>query len=501
VVGIKRARAADVAAPDTAEVKPSPDGRSVLAKLESLLAASPVGIAFLDRSLRYLRINDALAALNGHPASAHIGRPLAEMIPDSAAVLEPVLTQVMATGRPAMNIELERRFPATSEPRSYLATFFPVRSTTGDIIGVGGIVSDITDRRRAEEKLRTTQEQMQAILEHTPAAIWIKDATGRIVLANHRVADALGHPVEEVIGRRSEELLPPEIAAQHREHDELVARELRAIEAEESAPSADGMRTFLSLKFPLPGNPPMIGGIATEISDRKRIEAELRVAVRARDGVLAAVSHDLRNPLNTIQLATATLLGQLEPDQRGRRQLEVIQRSCLRMEHLIGDLLDMGSIAAGRMSVETRPESADDIVREAIELHQALASENKIALVGEPRAAGLFVDCDRQRILQVFENLTGNALKFCRAGDTVTIGSVKDKECVCFWVADTGPGIPPELLPLLFDPYRAGPGSTSGVGLGLYISRGIVERHGGRIDVASTPGQGARFSFTIPIAS
>ena len=470
-----------------------------LGKLESLLAASPVGIAFLDRNLRYLRINDALAALNGCPASEHIGRSIVEMLPD-VPLLEPMLRDVMESGTAVLNREFTRRSPS-GKPGTYLATFFPVRGRSGEIVGVGGLVSDITENRRAEKDLRLVQERMQAILEHAPALIWVKDHQGHIVLANHRLAEALGHPYEQVVGRRSDELLPADVAAQHQSHDRQVMQQRHALEAEEIMPGPGGTRTFLSSKFPLPGNPPMVGGIATEISDRKRIEQELRVAVQARDRVLAAVSHDLRNPLNTIQVTSATLLAQLAGDQRWRRHLEIIHRSCLRMDHLITDLLDMASIGAGRLSLETRPESADAIIREAIELHEPLADERKVSLVRGGCADDTLVDCDRHRVMQVFANLIGNALKFCRAGDTVTIGCERAEAAVGFWVEDTGPGISPELLPRLFDPYWSGPETKTGVGLGLYIARGIVERHGGEIDVESRLGRGERFSFTIPTAS
>jgi PAS domain S-box-containing protein len=473
-----------------------------LGKLESLLAASPVGIAFLDEDLRYLRINEALAAMNGHPAADHVGRSVVEMLPDLAGVLEPILREVMATGQPALNRVLTRDSPSRpGEPRTHLATFFPVRAESGQLLGVGGIVSEVTDARRAQEDLRRVQERMQLILEHTPASIWVKDGHGRIVLANHRLADALGHPYEHVIGSRSEDLLPAELAEQHRAHDMIVIRQNRAVEAEEVVPGPDGIRTFLSIKFPLPGDQPMVGGIAMEISDRKRMEEELRVAVRSRDKVLAAVSHDLRNPLNTIQLTSATLLSQLAGDPRWRRHLEIIHRSCLRMEHLIADLLDMASIGVGRLFIQKTPERADDVLREAFELHQAAADEKKIALILRPVDGDVTVECDRQRMLQVFENLVGNALKFCRAGDTVTLGGTPVGDGVRFWVADTGPGIPPDLVTHLFDPFWSGADARNGVGLGLYIARGIIERHGGRIDVESTPGGGSRFSFTIPIAT
>jgi PAS domain S-box-containing protein len=472
-----------------------------LGKLESLLAASPVGIAFLDRDLRYVRINEALAAVNGRPAADHIGRSILEMIPELAPVLEPMLRNVMARGETVFGREFTRPSPdRPGELQTYRATFFPVRAPSSEIMGVGGVVAEVTAARQAQEDLRRVQERLQSILEHTPASIWVKDSAGRIVLANHRLADALGHPYEHVIGRRSEDLLPAEVAAQHNAHDLIVAREHRAITIEEAVPGPDGIRTFLSIKFPLPGDPPMVGGIGTDISDRKRMEEELRVAVESRERVLAAVSHDLRNPLSTIQFTSATLLSQLSGDQRWRRHLEIIHRSCLRMEHLITDLLDMSSISAGRLSLETKPECADEVLQEALDLHQPLAEEKRIALVLHGASDDVLIECDRQRVLQVLENLIGNALKFCRAGDTVTLASERTGDAVCFSVEDTGPGIQAELLPRLFDPYWSGPGSPSGVGLGLYIARGIVERHGGHIDVASTAGHGSRFSFSIPVA-
>ena len=473
----------------------------VLGKLESLLAASPVGVAFLDRDLRYLRINEALAAVNGRPVAEHIGRSIHEVIPEASPAMETMLGDVMTRGETVFNRELTRPSPGRpGELDTFLGTFFPVRAPSGEITGVGGVVTEVTAMRRAQEDLRRVRDQLQSILEHTPASIWIKDAAGRIVLANHRLADALGHPYDAVIGRRSEDLLPAEVAAQHNAHDTIVVRDRKAITAEEVVPAPEGARTFLSIKFPLPGDPPMVGGIATDISERKQMEEALRLAVESRERVLAAVSHDLRSPLSTIQFTAATLHSQLSGDPRWRRHLEIIHRSCVRMEHLITDLLDMASISAGRLSLQTRPEPADDILRESFDLHQPLADEKKIALVLRAGSEGAPIECDRQRVMQVFENLTGNALKFCRAGDVVTLGSERTGAAVCFSVEDTGPGIQAELLPHLFDPYWSGPGSPSGVGLGLYIARGIVEGHGGRLEVRSTAGQGSRFSFSIPLA-
>ena len=468
---------------------------TALAKLESLLAASPVGIAFLDRHLRYLRINDALAALNGKPAADHLGRTVAEVVPEVATQLEPMLRHVLDSGEPLTNLAFEK------DGNSLLANYFPVSSAAGEVIGVGGIIFDVTEEQRAQHALRLEQARLQSILEHAPAAIWVKDAEGRILVANQRLADALGCPLDQLIGRRSDDVLPPEIAQQHRDHDQTVLRDNRALEVEELVPAATGERTFLSIKFPIPSTPPLVGGIATEITERKNMENELRALSKAREEVLAVVSHDLRTPLGTIQLGVSTLQAAGPADHRTRRHLEMIHRASARIETLIEDLLDTANIRAGRLTLETKREPVDAMTLEALELQQPIALEKGLELRCAAPAPGIEVVCDRDRILQVFGNLIGNAIKFCRAGDTITVTSEVIEDHVQFCVADTGPGIAPDVLPYLFEAYRSAPQHTTrGSGLGLYICRGIIEGHRGRLWGESTPGTGARFFFTLPIA-
>jgi PAS domain S-box-containing protein len=466
-----------------------------LAKLESLLAASPLGIAFLDRDLRYLRINESMAALNGRPAAEHIGRHVRDILPQLADELEPLLRNVLDSGQALMNMEV-----TGPDGRHLLANFFPVRNAAGSVTGIGSIVLDVTEAKRAQAALRAEQARLQSILEYAPAAIWIKDASGRIVIANQKLAESLGHSLENTMGHRSDELLSATEAAQHVSHDEIVTREHRAIQVEETIATEQGVRTFLTVKFPIPGDPPLIGGVATEITERKRIEDELRAAVRAREDLLAIVSHDLRNPLGTIQLS-GTMLQAGNLDARARRHVELIHRSVLRMETLIDDLLDTANIRAGRLPLDIHREPADSVLREAVELQQPIAAENGVTLVLDDQIDGLVIDCDRNRLLQVFGNLIGNAIKFCRGGDTVTVSARRDGNEARFAVADTGRGIQPELLPYLFDAYWSGAeDKKQGAGLGLYISRGIIEGHGGRMWVESTPGQGSTFYFTVPVS-
>lgn len=474
---------------------------SVLAKLESLLAASPIGIAFVDRELRYLRINEALASVNGLPVDAHIGRTVREVLPDVADRFEPLLHHVLETGEPVLNLDVTVPGETPEQTRFLLGSYFPVRGAGNTIFGVGAVVVDVTENKRFEKALAMEKSRLRSIIEHAPAAIWIKDMEGRIVLANDRLGEALGIDVPKLVGFRSDEVLPPEIANQHQEHDRIVREEKRAIEVEELAPSPNGTRTFLSIKFPIPGEAPLIGAIATEITDRKRMELELRDAVRIREDMMAIVSHDLRSPLGTVQLSAQLLMGQTGLDHRAKRHLELIHRACTRMESLIDDLLDIASIRAGRFQISTQREPIAEVVDEALDLQAPAYEEKSIPLVRSYDLDDLQVKCDRERIIQVFANLLGNALKFCRAGDSVTVSARTEADSVVFSVADTGPGIPADRLPRLFDPYwSAEEHAARGSGLGLFIVRGIVESHGGRIWVESAPGAGATFHFSLPLA-
>jgi signal transduction histidine kinase len=249
--------------------------------------------------------------------------------------------------------------------------------------------------------------------------------------------------------------------------------------------------------------------VAEELSRRAataienaRLYTDAQKAVQAREEVLAIVSHDLRNQLGVISLA-GNLLALKAPTIKGaakiQKPIETIQRTSNTMQHLLGDLLDMASIRAGRVSLERQRVEVGPMLLEAFENHQPLALAKGVNLRNDMAVEGIYVMCDRDRILQVLSNLLGNAIKFCTSGDTVSLRADKRVGEVLVSVADSGPGIRPEEQPSIFEPYRTiKRQGESGTGLGLYITKGLVEMHGGHIWVESEVGVGATFSFTLP---
>ncbi|WP_437650529.1 sensor histidine kinase [Sorangium sp. So ce362] len=239
--------------------------------------------------------------------------------------------------------------------------------------------------------------------------------------------------------------------------------------------------------------------------ENARLYQQARRAIRTRNDLLAIVSHDLRNPLSTVLVASALLMQTLpagESGAQGRKKAEIIRAAAQHMLRLIGDLLDVAAIEAGRLSMVTQRHATDALVHDALAMQQTLATEKHVVLEGELPGGGSFeVLCDRERVLQVLANLIGNAIKFTRAGGIITVRAEPRGNEALFAVADTGSGIPPDQLLHVFDEFwQAKETARLGTGLGLTIAKGFVEAHGGRIWAESRPGVGTTFFFTLPLA-
>jgi signal transduction histidine kinase len=190
-----------------------------------------------------------------------------------------------------------------------------------------------------------------------------------------------------------------------------------------------------------------------------------------------------------------------EPGGRSKKVVEAIERSGNRMSRIIEDLLDVTRIEEGRLTLEKGRVSARHVIAECVETHGPLASAASLDLVVEVARDLPEVWADRDRLLQICENLVANAVKFTEAGGVIRIGAAPRDGDVLFWVADTGAGISAENLPHVFDRFwQAEKSDRRGIGLGLPIVKGLVEAHGGRIWLESTFGRGTTFFFTIPKA-
>jgi PAS domain S-box-containing protein len=239
--------------------------------------------------------------------------------------------------------------------------------------------------------------------------------------------------------------------------------------------------------------------------DNARLYEVAQRAILTRERVLGIVAHDLRNPLGTI-IMQASILRMGIGEQHGQSSTaagERIERAATRMNRIIQDLLDVTRLEAGDdLTVEPARVSARQIITESVEAQKQLATSASLELVLDVTEDLPDIWADRDRLLQVFENLIGNAVKFTEPGGRIVVGgSARGKE-VLFWVKDTGSGIAAENLPFVFERHwQAQDKAARGAGLGLPIVKGIVEGHGGRVWVESTPGAGSTFFFTIPTAA
>jgi len=356
------------------------EAEQTVALLDSLLAGSPAGLAFVDSRLRYVRINEAMAAVNGLPAKDHVGRHIRDVLPGDAAALEPLMRRVLETGESVVNLEIEARPPSTpSELRAFLGNFFPVRLPGGDVIGVGVVCMEITDRKRMEE--------------------------------------------------------------------------------------------------------------------------ELRRAVQVRERVMGILGHDLRGPLSVV-MASAGLLRRSEVlgDQE-LRTVARITRASNRMTRMIRDLLDYARASGGGLPIDRRPADLRTVTREVMDEVRAAFPGCNLRLEAEDHACEGVWDPDR--LAQLLTNLVSNAVQYSPPGSPVDLRiRCEDPDRTVVEVHNSGAPIPPEVLPSLFEPFQRGLAaeatSPGGLGLGLYIVKQIADGHGGTVGARSSAVEGTTFVVDLP---
>ena len=238
------------------------------------------------------------------------------------------------------------------------------------------------------------------------------------------------------------------------------------------------------------------------LSQEQQSHQKTKATLTTREEFLAIVSHDLRNPLNNISMATQNLL---EEPKDVKELASSINRSADEMLRLIEDLLDVERIAVGKLTLHIEQHDVSEIIKEAVEKFKRTAASKGITLEAAPQDVFGYVVCDRSRVMQVLSNLIGNAIKFTPAKGKICVscqGTGSEGEEVQISISDTGEGIAPEKIKTIFERFsQLHNQDRRGIGLGLYIAKMMIEEHPGRIWVESKLGEGSTFHFTLPLRS
>src|SRR5687768_199967 len=245
-----------------------------------------------------------------------------------------------------------------------------------------------------------------------------------------------------------------------------------------------------------------LGRLAALALDNSRLLDTVRGSLRAQEEMVGVVSHDLRNPVAAIRMLSGALLRADGAEPTSKESLSLIAEAANQMDALIADLLDVTRLEAGMLAIAPEPVDASALLTEALRTLQPLADEKPLHLEVKIPSGLPKVIADRERIQQALSNLVGNAIKFTPAGGRVVIEAIAESETVTVSVRDTGIGISEEELPRIFDRYwQSTRTNRQGAGLGLAITKGIVEGHGGRIWVESAAGAGTTVRFVLPVAT
>ena len=475
-----------------------------LAELEHIYQTAPVGLCLIGQDLKYLRINERLAAMNGLPARAHLGRSVWEVLPETARFFVPLLRRILETGRPVLDWQFRTEKPAAGGPRDLLASYYLVRAASGKIVGVAGVVQEITELKLVERALRESEQRFRALIENSADGFVLLDAHGKILYSGPPI---LGHQSQELRSRSVLDLLHPD---ERRRMPELFAgfrTHLGAVvTSEHRVRHKDGSwRWVEAVSKNLLGDRVIAGIVVNyrDVTERKRLEDQYRQTQKLESiGVLAGgVAHDFNNLLTGV-LGNATLgLDLLSPDHAARPHVDEVIKAAESAAHLTRQLLAYSG--KGRFVIQ--PVNLSDLTREMTTLVRTSIPktvELRLELANDLPA----VEADRGQLQQLVMNLVINAAESIpadRAGIVTVATSVRalrgeiewpelvPGEYVLLEVGDTGSGMDEETQSKIFDPFFTT--KFSGRGLGLSAALGIVRGHSGTIRVNSTPGEGTVF--------
>lgn len=544
----------DVLARQTADFLERSSREEALRRAEAMstgiLMSSVDGILAVDAEQRILRVNRAAEEIFGYSAGELVGARLDTLVPerlrDAHARHHAAFASGPAGARPMGQRPdvVARRKNGEEFPAAISIAKVPL---DGEIV-LTATVRDLTDEERArlEERvlasvggalnpldLEQSLANVASLLARELAdfaVIFSTGERGELRASAAATRDPADAPLAAAVLARPSGLRPRHPAVRCYAERRPVLADLAPEDYEDVARGAEQLDTLVAaaprhaMAVPILLHDQCLGVVgvssrrrASDARDVRLVEEVARrtalfienmrlrkaeqLATRKRDEVLGVVAHDLRNPLGTIMMQ-AHLMRRPEElvERRSMGAVNAIQRASRRMSRIIDDLLDVTQLESGRLSVVATNLSAQDLLAEIFDTQAALCEARSLELRQSVPADVLVARGDRARLLQVLENLVGNAMKFTAAG-TITVGAKRAGGEALFWVADTGAGISEEARTHLFDRFwQASPGRRAGAGLGLAIAKGIVEAHGGRLWVESEQGKGSTFFFTVPVA-
>jgi len=394
---------------------------------------------------------------------------------------------------------------------------FPVFDESGSLQQVIIYAVRITETKEFEEKVRVSEKRYRDLFNHSQALICTHDLDGRLLSVNPAIRKVLGFEESEMLGRCIQEFVPDK----HREKFEgeylhTIRASVNAVSGEFCVLSKAGEEIYLlykNVRMEEPGSEPYVIGFSQDITDRIHMERELRITkkmtddiARAKESFLAHMSHEIRTPMNGI-LGIASLLNKTRLDPQQRNYLQLIQESANNLLVIVNDILDLEKIVAGKLQLERIPFKIVDKIATTIQSFIYRAEEKELGLVFQNSIpADLVVEGDPYRLSQVLNNLLSNALKFTNEGHiniTTGIREHEDEEVMVeITIQDTGIGIGKEQLRTIFEPFEQADATISrkygGTGLGLTISKNMVEMQDGELLVHSEEGKGSAFTIRVP---
>jgi PAS domain S-box-containing protein len=482
------------------------------ARFRSFMDHAPFSMLVKDVEGRFQMVNRGIEATWGKTAAQILGRRVRDLSQGPGVdVVEAMDREVVESGRA---VAREVHFADLGEGWNYEVKF-PIKDSAGRVIAIGGIAVDISDKKNAELALQASEARFRGFMEHAPVEMVVKDLEGRYAMISHAVEEIWDRTAAEILGRRASEITPSAGAAIAEAMDREVIEAGRSVAKEIHFPGWRSEWAY-AVKFPIKdaaGRVVAIGSVALDITEKKHTEQELmrakeqaELANQAKSQFLANMSHELRTPLNAILGFSEIICRQLYGPVGSDKYLEYARDIWDSGEHLLGivnSVLDTSKIEAGSFNLDEAPCDIAEIVDAAMRMveerahHAGLALEQHVAPGLRPILA------DERACRQILLNLLGNAVKFTRAGGKVTAtAEVAPDGSLLMHVADNGIGIAPTDIDKVFDRFSQVDGSYarrhSGTGLGLHLTKKLVELHGGTIRLDSDVGVGTTVSVTLP---